>query len=398
MNIRISPQRLTGAVSAIPSKSQAHRILICAAFADGPTKLICPSTNNDIEATVSCLNGIGANIDKTEYGYYVEPVSVIPTKATLDCNESGSTLRFMLPIVASLGIHTTFLLHGRLPSRPLSPLWEELERMGCQLSRPTENTIQCQGKLRSGSYSIDGSVSSQFITGLLFALALLPETSQLTISGKVESKPYIDMTLQALQLFGISPYNYHFDGRQSFHSPGNITIEGDWSNAAFFLSAKAIGNNVTVAGLNDESAQGDRMILNLLDQLEDHTVISGENCPDLIPILAIVAACKQGARFINIQRLRLKESDRISAVAEMLSSLGAKAEVIGDDLLVCPAHFHSCTIDSKNDHRIAMSAAIASTVCSGTVTIYNAECVNKSYPDFWIEFLRLGGQYEQCTR
>ena len=398
MNIKISPQRLTGAVSAIPSKSQAHRILICAAFADGPTKLICPSTNNDIEATVSCLNGIGANIDKTEYGYYVEPVSVIPTKATLDCNESGSTLRFMLPIVASLGIHTTFLLHGRLPSRPLSPLWEELERMGCQLSRPTENTIQCQGKLRSGSYSIDGSVSSQFITGLLFALALLPETSQLTISGKVESKPYIDMTLQVLQLFGISPNNYHFDRRQSFHSPGNITIEGDWSNAAFFLSAKAIGNNVTVTGLNDESAQGDRMILNLLDQLEEYAIISGENCPDLIPILAIVAACKQGARFINIQRLRLKESDRIAAVAEMLSSLGAQAEVIGDDLLVCPARFHSCTIDSKNDHRIAMSAAMASTVCSGTVTIYNAECVNKSYPDFWIDFLRLGGQYEQCTR
>ena len=398
MNIKIFPQNLTGSVSAIPSKSQAHRILICAAFAKSPTELICSSTNNDIEATVSCLNGIGANINKTDYGYYVQPVSVIPAKATLDCNESGSTLRFMLPIVASLGIHTTFQLHGRLPSRPLSPLWEELERMGCQLSRPTENTILCQGRLRSGSYSIDGSVSSQFITGLLFALALLPGTNQLSISGKIESKPYIDMTLQALSQFGVSPINYQFNGWQTFHSPGNITIEGDWSNAAFFLSAKSIGNNVNVTGLDNNSKQGDRMILELLDQLEDNTVISGENCPDLIPILAVVAACKKGAQFINIQRLRLKESDRIAAVVDMLSALGAQVEVIGDDLIVYPAHFHSCTIDSKNDHRIAMAAAIGSTVCNGPVTIHNAQCVNKSYPDFWNEFLRLGGQYEQCTR
>lgn len=398
MNIKIFPQKLTGSVAAIPSKSQAHRLLICAAFADCPTKLICPSTNDDIEATVSCLNGIGANIDKTDYGYHVEPISVIPEKAIIDCNESGSTLRFMLPIVASLGIHTTFQLHGRLPARPLSPLWEELERMGCQLSRPTENTISCQGRLRSGCYTIDGSVSSQFITGLLFALALLRENSQLTITGKVESKPYIDMTLDALLQFGISPSNYCFNGNQSFHSPGNINIEGDWSNAAFFLSAQAIGNDITVTGLDDKSKQGDRVILELLNQLENKTVISGENYPDLIPILAVVAARKQGARFINIQRLRLKESDRITTTANMLSAFGALTEIIGDDLVVYPAQFHSCCIDSKNDHRIAMAAAIASTVCNGTVTIHNAECVNKSYPDFWNEFLRLGGQYEQCTR
>ena len=203
MDITIFPSPLCGSITAIPSKSQAHRLLICAAFADNNTKIICPFGSKDIEATVSCLNAIGANIVKTEYGYFVEPISAPPSEATLDCGESGSTLRFMLPIAASLGINATFIMCGRLPQRPLSPLWEELERMGCKLSRPSENTIFCQGRLKSGIYHIDGNISSQFITGLLFALNLLPGNSQLNISGKIESKPYIDMTLDVLKSFGI---------------------------------------------------------------------------------------------------------------------------------------------------------------------------------------------------
>lgn len=398
MDITIFPQTLSGSVCAIPSKSQAHRILICAAFADSCTKLICPSTNKDIEATVSCLNGIGANISKTKYGYNVEPISIIPQNATLDCSESGSTLRFMLPIVASLGIKTTFIMRGRLPQRPLSPLAEELERMGCQINQPTENTLMCQGQLRNGIYRIDGSISSQYITGLLFALSLLPGNNRLEVSGKIESKPYIDMTTHALSLFGKNVSEYAFDDKQQFHSPGTVEIEGDWSNAAFFLSGNAIGNDLTVTGLDLCSKQGDRIVVELLKQLENHTIISGENCPDIIPILAIVAACKKGARFTNIKRLRLKESDRITAVAEMLRALGATAEIIDDDLLVKPAPFHSCTIDSKNDHRIAMAAAIASTVADGPIILCDAGCVSKSYPDFWNEFTRLGGHYEQCTR
>ena len=398
MDIKIVPQILSGSVSAIPSKSQAHRMLICAAFADRNTQIICPFSSQDIEATVSCLNAIGANIAKTEYGYFVEPVSAIPSDVTLDCNESGSTLRFMLPIAASLGINATFIMRGRLPHRPLSPLWEELERMGCRLSRPTEDTISCQGQLENGIYHISGNISSQFITGLLFALSLLPGNSQLNITGKIESKPYVNMTIHALSVFGQNVCNFCIQSDGKFHSPSTVTIEGDWSNAAFFLAGAAIGNQLTINGLDSHSKQGDKVIAEHLRHLENYTTISGEDCPDIIPILAVVAACKKGARFTNISRLRLKESDRIAAITEMLNAFGITAQVIDDDLLISPGLFHACTIDSKKDHRIAMAAAIASTVADGPIVILNAECVNKSYPDFWNEFTRLGGHYEQCTR
>ena len=171
MDITITPRKLRGSITAIPSKSQAHRLLICSAFADGPTKLICPDTNRDIEATADCLNALGAKITRTADGYLAEPITQVPETAVLNVCESGSTLRFMLPIAGALGVDATFRMAGRLPQRPLSPLWEEMERMGCSLSRPSENTIRCRGKLQPGDYSIDGSVSSQFITGLLFALS-----------------------------------------------------------------------------------------------------------------------------------------------------------------------------------------------------------------------------------
>ncbi len=398
MDITIYPRKLSGTLRIIPSKSQAHRILICAAFSDAPVTVICPETNQDIEATVGCLNALGANIHRTENGYQVYPVNVIPQCAVLDCRESGSTLRFMLPICASLGVDTTFQMSGRLPSRPLSPLWEELQRMGCQLSRPTDNTIRCQGKLQSGTYSIDGSVSSQFITGLLFALALLPGENKLLITGKIESKPYIQLTEDVLRLFGVDPTGCCFYGEQVFHSPGTITVEGDWSNGAFFLGANALGSQVTVKGLNPVSAQGDRASAAIMEALSETITISGQDIPDLIPILAVVAGAKQGAAFNNIGRLRLKESDRISSVAEMLQALGAGVQTGEDWMNVSPAPYRSCIIDAKNDHRIAMAAAIASTAASGPITILGAQCVAKSYPDFWNEFTKLGGYYEQYIR
>lgn len=398
MDITIYPGKLQGTVKAIPSKSQAHRLLICAAFADQQTQLHCPQTNQDIEATADCLNALGANILRTEDGYLVNPVLTIPKQATLNCRESGSTLRFMLPIAGTLGVDATFQMAGRLPSRPLSPLWEEMERMGCSLTRPTSDTIRCTGKLKPGSYTIDGGVSSQFITGLLFATALMDGESQLTITGKLESKPYIDMTQLALAAFGVSTENYSIVGRLPFQSPGQITVEGDWSNAAFFLAAKEMKNPLEVTNLSRTSPQGDRAIADLVMQLKQHCTISAADIPDLVPILSVLAAFNQGAVFTSIQRLRLKESDRVASVIGMLAALGIQAEATAESLVVHPGQFHSGTVDSVNDHRIAMAAAIAATVADGPVTILNAQCVAKSYPSFWEEYRSLGGHYEQYIR
>ncbi len=388
MDITITPGTLRGSVPAIPSKSQAHRLLICAAFADKPTKLLLSEVNRDILATMDCLQALGATVTQTENGYTVTPIGVVPEAAVLPCGESGSTLRFFLPIAGALGVDTTFVMEGRLPQRPLSPLWEEMERMGCTLSRPTDSTIRCCGKLRSGAFTIDGGVSSQFITGLMFALSLLPD-STLEITGKVESKPYIDMTVQALDIFHAPHYQ----------SPGEITVEGDWSNAAFFLSAAALGSKITVTGLQECSRQGDKRITSLLPQLlAGCPDIDAADIPDLVPILSVVAMANHGAVFHQIQRLRLKESDRVLSTLAMIKALGGQGFATENQLHIFPAPLQGGCVDSCNDHRIAMSAAIASTVCRETVTIQNAQSVKKSYPRFWEDFTRLGGNYEQYLR
>ncbi len=398
MDITIFPGKLSGTVTAIPSKSQAHRLLICAAFSDRETTLLCPETNRDIEATAQCLHALGAGITHTQEGYLVSPVRCLPREAALPCHDSGSTLRFLLPVAGALGVDTTFFLEGRLPERPLSPLWEEMERMGCQLSRPTADTIRCTGKLKAGEYSIDGSVSSQFITGLLLAAALIPGESHIDLTGKIESRPYITMTQRDMALFGCNAADFHVPGGQGFRSPGIVPVEGDWSGGAFFLGAQALGNPVTVENLSPDSPQGDRAIVELLPKLNEHASISAAQIPDLIPILAVVAACKHGAVFTEIQRLRLKESDRVSSIIAMLSALGGKAEATESTLSVHGTGLSGGTVDSVHDHRIAMAAAIAATACKAPVTILGAECCEKSYPQFFREYARLGGHYEQYLR
>ena len=383
MDITIQPGLLAGTLSAIPSKSQAHRYLICAAFADNETELICPETNRDIEATAGCLRSLGARISRTANGYLIKPIARIPDTALLPCGESGSTLRFMLPIVGALGVDATFRMEGRLPNRPLSPLWEEMERMGCILTRPTDDTVRCCGKLRTGEYVIDGGVSSQFITGLLFAAALMDGESHITVTGTLESKPYVDMTKQALALFKAP----------RFHSPGIVQVEGDWSNAAFFLAAKKLGNQLQILGLNPESVQGDRAVAEILSQLQQGIpTVSAADIPDLVPVLAIVAAVLYGAEFTQIRRLRLKESDRVATTVGMINALGGHAEATDDTLTVFGTGLRGGTVDAVNDHRIAMAAAVASTACREPVRILGAECVQKSYPAFWDVFQRLGGR------
>ena len=401
MDITIRPGKLSGLVEAIPSKSQAHRLLICASFADRPTTLICPETNRDIEATVDCLRALGANICRTSDGYVVEPIREYPERATLPCCESGSTLRFMLPIVGALGIDGLFQMEGRLPQRPLSPLWDEMERMGCSLSRPTENTVRCTGKLRSGDYVINGGISSQFVTGLLLGLSLLPKISELRLNCNVESRPYINMTVHAIWLFG--GFVPHTDIHYTIlphrrRSPGRIVVEGDWSNAAFWLAAHAMGSEIYLTNLNDNSAQGDRACIQWFADLTSYQIIDATHIPDLVPILSVVASANKGAKITGAHRLRIKESDRLKTTADLINNLGGCAVVTADGLEIKGTGLTGGTVNAHNDHRIAMAAAIAATVCKDPVTILGAECVEKSYPKFWAEYARLGGNYEQYLR
>lgn len=287
---------------------------------------------------------------------------------------------------------------GRLSERPLSPLWEEMELHGCRLTRTEKHALHCAGRLEGGYYRIDGSVSSQYITGLLFAAALCHEKISIEITGKAESMPYIKMTQDVLALFGVDSYNYCIKNTYPFRSPGEITVEGDWSNSAFFVAANALGSNITLKGLTTTSSQGDQIVTSHAAALSEHQNISAADIPDLIPILSVIAAANKGAVFSDIRRLRLKESDRVASVRQMLGALGIRTEADENTLVVYPGRILGGTVDAFNDHRIAMSAAIAATVAAAPVRIIGAECVNKSYPSFWEVYRSLGGNYEQYLR
>jgi 3-phosphoshikimate 1-carboxyvinyltransferase len=417
-DVKVSPRKLNGAVRAIPSKSQAHRALICAALADKPTTIECEGGSDDITATADCLSALGAKIERESSVYIVSPLKRDTHDiATLGCGESGSTFRFMLPIVGALGRKASFVLKGRLPERPLSPLYEELVRHGCELSPQGTVPFCASGQLEPGSYSLDAGVSSQFISGLLFALPLLNGDSELQLTGKAESFPYIELTLAMLEIFGIQTEfkdNIFFiPGGQTYRSPGKAQVEGDWSNAAFWLSAGATGSgSVTCTGLNLKSKQGDRAILDILTKFgarieiiesDSRVTVSGgklrgieidaRDIPDLVPILAVVGARAEGTTVIrNAGRLRTKESDRLAAVNAVLRALGADANETDDGLLIHGGKaFKGGQVSSCGDHRIAMSAAIAATVCQGPVVIQGAQAVNKSYPNFFDDLCLLGG-------
>lgn len=403
----ITPHPLGGQIVAIASKSQAHRLLICAALADRPTTIACAELSKDIEATAACLNALCADAAYQSGSYHVAP-RPRPRVCCCDCGESGSTLRFLLPVAAALGVKTTFQLHGRLPERPLSPLWEELEAHGCRLSRPTADTVLCEGKLTGGAYHMAGNISSQFISGLLFALPMTGGESDIMLTSPLESADYVRMTLSALRAFGIAveerENGWHIPAGQHYRSCGSAAVEGDWSNAAFWLTAGAISQAVTVRGLSPDSPQGDRRIAALLHRFGAEVTweadavtvrprklrgidINARDIPDLVPPLALCAACAEGTtKIYGAERLRIKESDRLQSVAGALKSLGAEVEILPDGLLIHGGQLVGGTVDSQNDHRIAMLAAIASAVCRAPVTLLGAEAVQKSYPRFWADF------------
>lgn len=419
MNLCIHPSAPTGTIKAIASKSAAHRLLICAAFADGESLIRCEEINDDISATVRCLSALGAEITRESPYFHVTPVSVLRKGALLDCGESGSTLRFLLPIVCMLGADATFQMAGRLPERPLSPLREALECAGCSFSAVGSNPLVCRGQLQHTDFTLPGNISSQFISGLLFALAISGRTGKISIEGKLESAPYVEMTTDALLQFGVITH-WEKDGisileSPSLHSPRKISVEGDWSGAAFPLCLGAIGSEqITVTNLSRNSRQGDRAIVTLLRQFgalvseteAEVTIapaplhgidIDASQIPDLVPILATVASVASGRTVIrNASRLRIKESDRLQTTHALLSSLGASIRETEDGLVIDGvSSLQGGCVSSFGDHRIAMSAAIASVVCRESVTVEDAHVVAKSYPDFWRDMRSLGMDFDE---
>ena len=413
MKAIITPAKAVGEITSVASKSVAHRLLICAALSDTKTVIRCANTNKDILATVDCLNAMGADIRYEDGCFFVLPISEKKNSSFLMCNESGSTLRFILPIACALGGEWNFIMEGRLPERPLSPLKEELEAHGISFSYPALNNLCINGKLSCGEYSISGNVSSQFTSGLLFALSIIEGKSTLRVTGEIESAPYIEMTLDALKTFGVETNrndNIFTISGQKLRTPKDIEVENDWSNAAFPLCAAAMsGGCVTLKNVNFLSRQGDIKILDLISEFGAEVIkkessatvkgkelrgieINAEQIPDLVPVLATVAAGAEGTtRIYGASRLRIKESDRLTSTYEMLRNLGADVTLTDDGFIINGKdRLIGGTVDSYNDHRIAMSAAVASTICENKVTVTGAQAISKSYPDYWKDISKLG--------
>lgn len=419
MNVCIYPGALSGSVSAIASKSEAHRELICCALADAETLLEIGELNRDIEATMQCLTAIGAGLERVGNTLWrIKPVDLNERidMALLDCGESGSTLRFFLPIAAVLCKRARFIGHGRLPQRPLNPLPEQMQKKGCAFSSK-QLPLEVSGSLEAGEYHMPGDVSSQYISGLLFALPLLKGDSRIMLDSPLQSVGYVDMTISALNAFGISietlpnGEGYAISGNQRYISPGRLTVGGDWSNMGVFLAAGAIAKPVTVRGLCAESCQGDREILSVLKDMgakitvEDEAVKAQGNgllpiiadvsqTPDLVPVIAVLALAAKGeSRIINAARLRIKESDRLLSVSQMIKALGGEVIEKQDSLIINgTGRLLGGVTESFNDHRIVMAAALASLICEQSVVIKDAEAVGKSYTRFFEDFKQLGGK------
>lgn len=405
MRVTMTPGKLQGTVEAIPSKSYLHRMLIAAALATEPTLVKNHILSEDVDATIDCLRQMGAKIQTTDQGMLVYPIRRKQAHAILNCRESGSTLRFLMPVAAVMTEHASFYGQGNLPNRPIEELAESLLKKGIQFHPADQqvNDILCklpfvmEGSLQAGDYHITGAVSSQYITGLLLALPLLTEDSTIDIRTEVVSYGYIEMTLDVLQQFGIRVQKmkggFYIPGGQQYHSPGTIEVEKDWSNASFFLVAEQIGNPITVQGLNINSLQADRGIINAIRQIQkmQERTIQLSQMPDALPALCIMASVTNGiTHFDGIARLRQKESDRIRSCYEMIQCLGGNAVLHGDILTVEGNGLVGGYVDSYNDHRIVMACAVAASVCSKDVVIDNAQAVNKSYPGFWEDMKALG--------
>lgn len=401
MTITITPTRLRGAITPPPSKSQAHRLLIAAALAEGESHITNLSYSQDILATLSCLEQLGARIVREERAVRIQGLRPRPTGTLphLDCRESGSTLRFMIPVALAAAGGGKFTGAGRLLERPQGPFQTLFSEKGIAFDH-TPQAITAQGRLMAGEYALAGDVSSQFITGLLYALPLLDGASRIRLTTPLESKNYVDMTLLALEAFGVTAqeteYGYFIPGNQAYQ-PRDMAVESDYSQSAFYYAANGLGSEVEIHGLNPTSAQGDMRIVPYYLKLcgKGRVELDVSQCPDLVPALALHAALRDGedTAIVNAARLRIKESDRLATVTEELNNLGANVEEFEDHLLIHGvSSLHGGRVQAHNDHRIAMMLAIAATRADGPVVLSGAESVNKSYPSFWEDYQALGGQ------
>lgn len=384
MNVQISPRKLSGSVTPPPSKSMAHRVVLAQMLSAHPGATFNQGDSQDIQATRRCVEALTA----------AQP-GVLPQ---LDCGESGSTLRFLIPVALAVAGGGRFTGRGRLMERPQQPYFDLFEEKGIRYEL-ADGVLTVEGQLTPGVYALPGSVSSQFVTGLLYALPLLPGDSEIRMTTPLESRGYVDMTLDVLTQFGIRVENRDYE---TFLVPGNqsyqgrdITLESDWSQAGFWYAALALGSSLEINGLNAFSTQGDMVVVpHYLRLIQPGDLeISISDCPDLLPPLAVMAALRRGTtRFTNAARLRLKESDRLTTTAALVNALGGQAEELPEELIVHGQESLSGgTVDGANDHRIVMAAAVAATACANPVTILGAEAVNKSYPGFWDDYRTLGG-------
>ena len=409
MDLQITPKKLSGAVTPPPSKSQAHRLLIAAALSGGISVIRGLADSQDIQATRRCLAAMDAGMeDLPDGGLRVHGLGngivAAPPYALLDCGESGSTLRFLIPVGLLIQGEASFTGRGRLMERPLKP-YEDLFREKGISWKLEKGVLTVNGgrgydapALSPGEYRLPGNVSSQFFTGLLFVLPLLEGDSTLVSTTPLESRDYLELTRQAQSAAGVTSRwldenTLCVPGSQTYH-PFEAAVEADWSQAGFWYAANFLDNQIRILDMNSTSAQGDKVITELYWRLarpgDAEMDVSG--CPDLLPPLAVMAAVRSGTtRFMNAARLRMKESDRLSTTAALLTALGGRAEEGPDFLTVRGGTLSGGTVNSANDHRIAMAAAIAATACTGPVTVLGAECVQKSYPDFWEVYKTLGG-------
>lgn len=424
-DLKIYPSELKGEVKIPPSKSMAHRAIICAALSEGLCIIENIDYSDDIIATIDAMNSLGAKIVK--HKDYIEVIGAYGSdekaKETrvIDCNESGSTLRFLVPISLLFKGSSNFIGRGNLGKRPLTTYYNIFERQGIQYSYEEGNlNLVINGELKAGTFEVEGNVSSQFITGLLFTLPLLKEDSKIIITTEMESKGYIDLTLKAMSDFGVEIINNNYrefiiKGNQKYNVR-NYRVEGDYSQAAFFLCADSLGNDVLCKDLDLNSLQGDKEVIDILERMNvvfntnnigvkgiangelTSTVIDGSQCPDIIPVLTAVASLTNGTtEIINAGRLRIKECDRLSAVTSELNKLGAKIIEKEDGLVITGVEKLQGGVEvwSHKDHRIAMTLAIASTRCEEPIVIKDYECVAKSYPNFFEDFKALGGNIHE---
>lgn len=400
MKATFFPSVARGEICAPPSKSVAHRLLVACALSDGQSVIRGISPSEDMLATLSCVRALGAKARLDGDVAYIEGCEKTPLEnAVFDCNESGSTLRFFLPVVLALGAkNCVFKGTARLIQRGIGVYDEIFARNGVKVQKEAD-TITVWGRLASGNYTVRGDVSSQYITGLLMALSLLDEDSTITVTEPFESRAYVDITVDVMKKCGVDIQRadknvFVVKGGQRFRS-GNYTVEGDWSNSAFLLAFNYIGGEVQVEGLAEDSVQGDKMCKRYFEQLEcQNAVIDVSDCPDLAPILFAVSAMKSGATFVGTRRLKIKESDRAETMAEELSKYGIKADIQENSVTIYggKSHAPNATISGHNDHRIVMANAVILSKVGGTID--GIEAVKKSYPNFFEEIAKLGVKYE----